>query len=113
MVAVSAFSGLVSSPWAFASAVAIAPMVSLDRCIGHLLVDKIKADGTRLRALRPQAVADGLPGILRDEFFQFRLGAFMLLMGGAGPAVGSGKVRPCVGGAHIDDTDRLQTWPRG
>ena len=42
MVAVSAFSGLVSSPWALASAPAMSPMASLDRCIGHL--EKVKTD---------------------------------------------------------------------
>jgi hypothetical protein len=32
MVAVSDFSGLISSPWASASAAAIEPIDSLDRC---------------------------------------------------------------------------------
>jgi hypothetical protein len=47
MVAVSDFSGLVSSAWALASAAAIAPMVSLDRCMAApviILDEKIKAD---------------------------------------------------------------------
>ncbi len=46
MVATGDFSGLVSSACAFASAAAIAPMVSLDRGIGVILGEKIKADGT-------------------------------------------------------------------
>src|ERR1039457_998197 len=45
MVAVSDFSGLVSSACALASAAAIAPMVSLDRCIARLHgAQEIKTD---------------------------------------------------------------------
>src|ERR1019366_7739889 len=45
MVAVSDFSGLVSSAYALASAAAIAPMVSLDRCIARLhAAQQIKTD---------------------------------------------------------------------
>ena len=43
MVAVRVFSGLVSSAWALAKAAAIAPMRSLDWCMG------------RLRRLEPQS----------------------------------------------------------
>src|SRR3954467_11466856 len=42
MVAVSDFSGLASSIWALASAPAIAPMVSLERCIGDLLLHEVE-----------------------------------------------------------------------
>src|ERR1019366_5248259 len=47
MVAVSDFSGLVSSACALASAAAIAPMVSLDRCIARLHVEEIETDRPR------------------------------------------------------------------
>jgi hypothetical protein len=43
-VATSAFSGLVSSACALASAAAIAPIVTLDRCTAVPLVEKIEAD---------------------------------------------------------------------
>ena len=41
--ALTDFSGLVNSAWALASAAAIAPMVSLERCIGALRVDEVEA----------------------------------------------------------------------
>ena len=41
-----AFSGLVSSVWAFASAVAMAAVLSLDRCMTNLHLDQIEADCT-------------------------------------------------------------------
>ena len=64
MVAVSAFSGLVSSACALASAAAIAPMVSLDRCMAALPTgEKIKADRARLRPFGPNAMAGGFFGV--------------------------------------------------
>ena len=42
------------------------------------------------------------------SFFRSALAAFMLLVGRAGPAVGSGKLSPRVRGAHIDNTDGFQ-----
>ena len=42
MVATSDFSGLVSSPWALARAAAIAPMVSLERCMAGLRLQRSK-----------------------------------------------------------------------
>ena len=45
MVAVSDFLGLANSIWALAKAPAIAPIVSLDRCMTDLRHLEIKADG--------------------------------------------------------------------
>ena len=53
-------------------------------------------------------MADRLLGVLRHQLLQVGLGALVLLVGRAGPAVGGGKLRPGVGGAHIDDPDGLQ-----
>src|SRR5262245_54373956 len=64
MVAVSDFSGLMSSVWALAKADASAATVSLDRGMGGLRLQHIKAHGTRLRALGLYAVPDGFLGIL-------------------------------------------------
>ena len=63
VVAVSDFSGLMSSAWALANAEASAATVSLDRGMGRL--QQIKAYRPRFRALGFHAVPDGLPGILR------------------------------------------------
>src|SRR5437762_2200290 len=111
MVAVRDFSGLVSSPWALANAAAMAPMVSLERCIGHLRIHQVKADGARFRTFGAQTVAGGFLGILRDHFLELSLGAFMLLMGRTGAAIDGCKFRPCVGPAHVDNADRLQPGP--
>ena len=71
MVAVSDFAGLVMSAWALARAAAIAPMVSLQRCMASLHIQQIEADGTGFGALGPNAVADRLLGILRHQAFEF------------------------------------------
>src|SRR5713101_5436171 len=112
MVALSDFSGLVSSPWALASAAAMAPMVSLERCISGLHVQKVEADSTGFGALGAQAVPGGLLGILRDQLLQLGLGALVLLVGRAGAAVGGGELRPRVGGTHVNDPDRFQPRAR-
>src|ERR1700741_1509694 len=58
-IAVSFFSGLVSSACARASAAAIAPIRSLDWCIGPLHLHGVKGDRARLGAFGAQAVAFG------------------------------------------------------
>jgi hypothetical protein len=66
MVATRDFSGLVSSAWALASAAAIVPICSLDRCTALLLdAHEIKADGTRFRPLGANAMAYRLLRIVR------------------------------------------------
>src|SRR4051812_27510519 len=57
IVALSDFSGLTNSAWAFASAAASAATESLERCMGCLLIEDIKAHGPGLRAARPYAMA--------------------------------------------------------
>ena len=46
MVAVSDFSGFVRSDWALASAAAIVPIDSLQRCMAVLRCDDVETDGT-------------------------------------------------------------------
>src|SRR5262245_42452975 len=77
MVAVSDFSGLMSSAWALAKAEASAATVSLDRGMGRLRLKHIKAHRTRFRALCSHAVPDGLPGILRHQGFEHTLRPFV------------------------------------
>ena len=44
---------------------AIAPMVSLERCMTGLRLMEIETDGAGLRALGPYAMANGFFGVLR------------------------------------------------
>src|SRR5450830_612703 len=87
MVAVSDFSGLVSSACALASAAAIAPMVSLDRCIARLhAAQQIKTDCPRFGPLGADAMAEGFLGVLWHQDFEFSSGLLMVQEGRAGLA---------------------------
>ena len=48
-------------------------------------LEEVEADGARLRALGPDAMADGLLGILRHQALEFGLGLFVLEMRRPGP----------------------------
>src|SRR3954447_1484373 len=111
MVAVRVFSGLVSSIWALASAVAIAPMVSLDWCMACLRAEKVETHRSGLRPLGPNSVSDGFLGILRHQPFELGLGRFMLEVGRPGSPERGGKLRPSVGRAHVDAAHRLDPRP--
>src|ERR1700722_8717214 len=113
MVAVSDFSGLVSSACALASAAAIAPIVSLDRCIALLPVEKIKADRAGLRTFGSNPMARGLPGVVGHQAFELRLGSLVFEEGGAGRTEQAGGFSPGIGFAHVDDSHRFDSRPRG
>ena len=68
-VAVSDFSGLLSSAWALASALARAPMVLLQLCMADFLLQNLKADRSGFRALGPNAMAGCLFGVFRHQLF--------------------------------------------
>src|SRR5215471_11755100 len=112
MVAVSDFSGLMSSACALAKAEASAATVSLDRGMGRLRLQHIKAHRPRFRALCFHAVPDGLPGILRHQGFELALRPFMLEKGAPGVAEERGELRPRIRRTHIDDAYRLDAWTR-
>src|SRR6516162_1951269 len=65
MAATNDFSGLTSWAWALASAAAMEPMLSLERCMAALHPLEIKADGTRFGTPGANAVANRFLGILR------------------------------------------------
>ena len=46
----------------------------------------VKADGAGFGTLGAQAMADGLPGVFRDQFLQIYLGTLMFLVGRSRPA---------------------------
>src|ERR1019366_3820900 len=112
MVAVSDFSGLLSSICALASAPAITPIVSLQRCMTGLHIDQVETDGTGFRALGAQAMAERFLGVLGHYFFEFRFRALVFQERRAGAAIDGRKFSPDVGRAHIDDAHRLDPWSR-
>src|SRR5262249_45173679 len=115
MVAVSDFSGLVSSACALASAAAIAPIDSLDCCMARLgpgLAEEFEADRARLRSLSPDSMAKCFFGVLRDQALQFGLGLLMVQESRPGSAVDTGKCRPGVRCAHVDDANGVNARPR-
>src|SRR6516164_4508453 len=111
MVAVSDFSGLMSSAWALAKAEASAATVSLDRGMGRLRFEHIKAHRARFRALCFHAMPDGLLRVLRHQGLELALGPFVLEKGASGVAEESSELGPGVGRAHIDDADGLDARP--
>src|ERR1022692_3422742 len=79
IVAVSDFSGLVISACALASAAAMAPIDSLERCMAAPLhLEQIEADSAGFGALGSNPMAGRLLGILGHQAFQFSLGFLVL-----------------------------------
>src|SRR5262245_16589213 len=101
MVAVSDFSGLMSSACALAKAEASAATVSLDRGMGGLHLQYIEAHRARFRALGSHAVPDGFLGILRHQRFELAFGPFMVEKGAPGIAKERGELRPGIRCAHV------------
>src|SRR5262249_31841100 len=112
MVAVSDFSGLTSSAWALAKAEASAATVSLDRGMGRLRLQHIKAHRPRFRALGFHAVPYRLPGILRHQGFELAFGPFVVEKSAPGVAEQRGELRPGIRRTHIDDANGLDARPR-
>src|SRR5262245_53450475 len=112
MVAVSDFSGLTSSAWALAKAEASAATDSLDRGIGRLRLQHVKAYGARFRALCSHAVPDGLPGILGHQGLELALGPFVVEKRTPGAAEEGSELGPGIRRTHIGDADGLDAWTR-
>src|SRR6516165_9080046 len=112
MVAVSDFSGLMSSAWALAKAEASAATVSLDRGMGGLRLQHIKAHRPRFRTLCSHAVPDGLLSILRHQGFELAFRSFVVEKCAPGVAEERGELRPGIRRAHIDDAEGLDARPR-
>src|ERR1051326_7641079 len=111
MVATSDFSGLVSSACALASAAAIAPIVSLERCMAGLPVQQIKAHRPGLGPLGPHPMPDRFLGILRHQALELGLGPLMVEKGRAAGPEEAGALGPGIGGAHVDHPHGLDSWP--
>src|SRR5258707_8538799 len=111
MVAVSDFSGLASSIWALASAPAIAPMVSLELCTTSLHLHEVETPRTRFGTFGPDAMPDGLLGVLRHQLLQFDLRGFMIEECSSGLAKDTREFCPGIGCNDVHDPDRLDPWP--
>jgi len=104
-VAVSDFSGLVSSPWAFARAAAMAAnglTGAVASATSAFTRSKLMAPDLERLARRP---CRGLLGILRHQLFQVGLGALVLLVGRAGAAVGAANSAQLL--RHMSTTGQL------
>src|SRR5499427_10261421 len=112
MVAVSDFSGLISSACALAKAEASAATDSLDRGMGGLPLQHIKAHRPRSRALGPHPMADRLLGVLRHQGLELALRALVVEKGFPGAAEESSELRPGTRRTHLDDADGLGARPR-
>src|SRR6516225_7066044 len=113
MVAVSDFSGLMSSAWALAKAEARAATDSLDRGMARLLrLQHVKAHRPRFRTLGFHAMPDGLLGILGHQSFEFAFGPFVVEKGMPAVSEERGELRPGIRRTHIDDADGLNARPR-
>src|SRR6516164_5107915 len=106
MVAVSDCSGLTSSAWALAKAEASAATVSLDRGMGCLRLQHIKAHRSRFRPLASHPVPDRLLGVLRHQRLELALRALMVEKGFPGVAEKRCELGPGVRRA------RQCGWPR-
>src|SRR6478752_5191647 len=103
MVAVSDFSGLISSAWALAKAEASAATDSLDRGMGCSRLQHIKAHRSRFRTLGSNAMPDSLLGVLRHQGLEFAFRPLVVEKSLPGGAEQRCELRPRVRRAHIDD----------
>src|SRR6516225_809567 len=110
MVATSDFSGLVSSACALASAAAMVPMDSLERCMAALHAQDIKAHRTGFGSSGSDAMADRLLGVLGHKALEFRLGILMLEVSLARALKYAREFRPGIGCAHVNDPHRFNAW---
>src|SRR4029077_13273421 len=111
-MAVSDFSGLMSSAWALAKAEASAATDSLDRGMGALRLQDIKGHRARFRALGAHAMPNCFLGIIRRQGFELAFGPFMVEKRIARAPKQGSEFGPRIRRAHIDDADRLDARPR-
>src|ERR1700733_2957501 len=77
-----------------------------------LKAQEIKADGSRLRAFRPNAMADRLLRIVRHQAFELGFGSLMLEVSIAGANEDIGEFAPGIRAAHVDYMDGLNARSR-
>src|SRR5260370_19163572 len=107
MVATTDFSGLVSSACALASAAAMVPMDSLQRCMAALHAQDIKAHRTGFGSFGSDAMADRFLSVLGHKGLELRLGILMLEVSLARAPKHARQFCPGIGCAHVDDPHRF------
>src|SRR6516162_4991297 len=113
MVAVSDFSGLVSSACALARAPEMLPILSLERCMAEALpAQEIKAHRARFRSFGPDPMSDRLFSVLWHESFELRFRFLVLEVSVSSTAEDAGEFGPGIGRAHVDDPHRINAGPR-
>jgi hypothetical protein len=112
MVAIRAFSGLVSVACALASAAAIAPIDSLERDTVLLRREEIEPDSARLRSLGSHAVAGCFFRVFRHQGFELGLGPLMVEERRASCTEEAGELRPRIQAAHVDHANCFDARPR-
>src|SRR6266478_2560014 len=110
MVATSDFSGLVSSACALASAAAMVPMDSLQRCMAALHAQDIKAHRTGIGSFGSNTVPNRLLGVVGHQGLELRLGILMLEVSLARAPKHASEFRPGIGCAHVDHPHRFDSW---
>src|SRR6516162_1814713 len=110
IVATSDFSGLVSSACALASAAAMVPIDSLQRCMAALHAQDIKAHRTGFGSFGSNTVPDGLLGIPGHQGLELRLGILILEVSPARAPKHASEFRPGIGCAHVDDPHGFDPW---
>src|SRR5262249_24494403 len=103
MTPTSDFSGFMISSCAFASAAAIAPTDSLERCIAALEFQGIDSHRPRFRPFRSNAVPGRLLGVCRHQGLEFSLGIFMLDVCLSRASKDAGEFGPGIRGVHVHD----------
>src|SRR5215469_15032985 len=107
MVPINDFSGFTSCAWALASAAAIVPIVSLDRCTAALRFKEVEADCAGFGAFGPHPMANRSFGILRHQRLELCLRALMVQKSLPGAAEEICKFRPGIRCAHVHNSDRF------
>src|SRR5262249_5162057 len=101
-VATSDFSGLVRSACALASAAAMVPIDSLQRCMAALHAQDIKAHRTGFGSFGSYPMADRFLGVLGHKGLELCLGILMLEVSLARVPKHASEFRPGIGCAHVD-----------
>src|SRR5262245_42382488 len=108
MTPTSDFSGFMISSWALASAAAMAPIDSLDRCMAALGPQEINGYRPRFRPTGVNSMPNGLFGIFRHERLELGFGMLMLQVSFLGSLKHAREFGPSIRRAHVDDPHGLE-----